>query len=184
MWFNAIEDSKVAGTPKNLLSLNHQLHWWFDNGRMALKPLRELDDGSVVVQFHWLKQHNVSAKTCFGDGGIDINNYMQKLGLEDNTAWGDIYAHRRSGLPIETGQTFILKADKPELVPSFELLELSWNLLRIIAISGAAEPQDLLDHDQDADADMWYQNVVSSLQNAAEDIERNNRLKHDADSRG
>jgi hypothetical protein len=45
----------MTEAPQNLLSLNHQLHAWFDSAKMALKPLRKLDDGSVVVQFHWLR---------------------------------------------------------------------------------------------------------------------------------
>ncbi|KAL7901165.1 hypothetical protein HDV64DRAFT_243381 [Trichoderma sp. TUCIM 5745] len=67
-----------------------------------LKTLRKLNDGSVVVQLHWLKRHGTGARTCFGDGdiNININNYMQRLELEDNTAWGDTNAHRQSGLRL------------------------------------------------------------------------------------
>ena len=45
-------------------------------------------------------------------------------------------------MPIETGQTFVIRAEKPEDLPSFELLELQWNLLRVAAICGAADIRD------------------------------------------
>jgi hypothetical protein len=127
---------------------------------MALKPLRKMDDGSVVVQFHWLKSHTLKSTTTFE--GVDMNDRMLQAGLEDNSAWGDVLMHRKSGLPIETGQTFILKGNGPLLAPSFELLQLSWDLSRIVAISGAAEPVDLSDvesDDEDIDEDNfdWVQ---------------------------
>lgn len=170
IWLDLIQDPSVTESPKNLLSLNHQIHWWFDNGKMALKPLRQLDDGSVVVQFHWLKRHQLRSTTKFG-GNFD--DFMQKAGLEDNAAWGDILAHRKSGLPLKTGQIFTLRApaDKPEWIPSFELLKLSWDMSRIIAISGAAEPKELWKNDdRDDDADTWASEVSFRLRDLMNQI--------------
>lgn len=89
---------------------------------------------------------------------------MKNAGLEDNSAWGDILAHGKDGLPLRTGQTFILRADKdrPELAPSFELLKLSWDMLRIIAISGAAEPKELWRDNRDPNT--WADDVSFGLQ--------------------
>ncbi|UKZ67000.1 uncharacterized protein TrAtP1_008164 [Trichoderma atroviride] len=73
-------------------------------------------------------------------------------------------AYTKGGLPLRTGQTFTLKADKdrPELVPSFELLKLSWDMLRIIAISGAAEPKALWKEDGRG-SNAWADDVSSRL---------------------
>ncbi|KAL7923248.1 hypothetical protein ACQKWADRAFT_290374 [Trichoderma austrokoningii] len=140
VWMDLIKDASITESARNLLSLNHRIHWWFDNGNLALKPLRQLADGSVIVQLHWLKRHQIKS-TATWEGTID--ELMQRAGLEDNSAWGEMLAYKKDGLPLKTGQIFTLKADKPELVPSFELLKLSWDMLRIIAISGAAEPKEL-----------------------------------------
>ncbi|EPE06078.1 snf2 family helicase [Ophiostoma piceae UAMH 11346] len=48
-------------------------------------------------------------------------------------------AHRQSGICIETGQVFVISADRPEGLPSLDLLELQWNLVRVAAMSGAAD---------------------------------------------
>jgi hypothetical protein len=145
-----IQDPHITKSPQNLLSLDRQLHWWFDNAKMALKPLRNNDE-SVTVQFHWLKPSQ-SKPTDNGDifyfkgaTAFDTAN----LGTQQ---WGNILAHRMSGLFLETGQTFTLTADDPNHVPNFELLKLSWDLLRVIAICGAAaEPTEEDDDDDDYD---------------------------------
>lgn len=92
-----------------------------------------------------------------------MNDFMKNAGLEDNSAWGDILAYGKDGVPLRTGQIFTLKADKdkPELAPSFELLKLSWEMLRIIAISGAAEPKTLWREDCGSNA--WLSEVSTRL---------------------
>lgn len=178
IWLDSVQNTSVTEPARNLISLNHQIHWWFDNGNMALKPLRQLHDGSVVVQFHWLKRHQIKLTTEFKGS---TNDFMQNAGLEDNSAWGEILAHKESGLPLTTGQVFTLKADKAELVPSFELLKLSWDMLRIIAISGAAEPKELWKED-DCDSNAWFSQVsirLRSWMDQTEDGEHDN-----VDSRG
>ncbi|KAM0456824.1 hypothetical protein ACHAPV_007115 [Trichoderma viride] len=161
IWLDLVQNTTLIESARNLLSLNHQIHWWFKNGNLALKPLRQLDDGSVVVQFHWLKRHQIKPTTQF-EG--NFNDLMKKAGLEDNSAWGDILAYGKDGMPLRTGQIFTLKADKdnPELVPSFELLKLSWDMLRIIAISGAAEPKELWKEDG-RDPKTWADEVTFRL---------------------
>ncbi|KAL9477579.1 hypothetical protein ACSS6W_007420 [Trichoderma asperelloides] len=140
------QDRGITESPQNLLSLNHQLHWWFDSAKLAFKPLRKPDDGSVVVQFHWLKAGKSKASQKVEVA--DLRQILKKAGLESNT-WGTLRAHRASGLQLETGQTFTLKANNPGHVPNFNLLQLSWDLLRVVAICGAAEEE--LDDESDAD---------------------------------
>lgn len=48
-------------------------------------------------------------------------------------------AHRKSGIPLRTGQVFTFKAKTPEERPSFDLLLLQWNLVQVAAMSGAAD---------------------------------------------
>ena len=137
-WSALFRDPDVAESPKNLISLNHHIHHWFDYPKLALKPLRTLSNGSIVVQFHWLKQH--SLKPSFVAGSFE--EFMAKAGLSDNQSWGKEWFFTKGGNDLETGQTFVLGAEDPENAPSFLLLELSWNILRLAAISGAANLSD------------------------------------------
>lgn len=153
VWKDLLDQTNILESAQNLISLNHQLHWWFDKGRIAIKPLRKLDDKSIIVQFHYLKSHNQRSPTIMQSGTMDA--WLSKMRLENNSAWGnEITIHRQSGIPLETGQTFVIKADNPNHLPNFELLKLSWDMLRIIAISGAAEPQDLSNDDCSGDGDV------------------------------
>ncbi len=71
------------------------------------------------------------------------------IGTTGTMAWGSGLAHRESGVPIDNGQTFVIRAEKPEDLPSFEMLELQWNLLRIAAICGVADAPDENNKDLD-----------------------------------
>ncbi|ROT37916.1 hypothetical protein SODALDRAFT_247675, partial [Sodiomyces alkalinus F11] len=59
-------------------------------------------------------------------------------------------AHPSVGVCIQTGQTFTIRAENPGEVPSFELLELQWNLLRIAAVCEVAKATDE-DYKEDTD---------------------------------
>lgn len=116
---------------------------------MALKPLRKPDDKSIVVQFHWLKTSHQKPES-----DVHRANFAQILsatGLSGDK-WGNMLAHRASGLLLQTGQVFTLTANDPAHVPNFDLLRLSWDLLRVISICGAAEEEDI-DDDDDVDDD-------------------------------
>jgi hypothetical protein len=65
IWLDLVQSTTIIESARNLLSFNHQIQWWFKNGNLALKPLRQLDDGSVVVQLHWLKRHQIQPTTEF-----------------------------------------------------------------------------------------------------------------------
>ncbi|EFX00555.1 hypothetical protein CMQ_7557 [Grosmannia clavigera kw1407] len=113
--------------------MNHQLHSWWGRALFGLKPLSKTDK-EVVVQFHWLKRPVFKPKDP-----IDADCFVEAV---RDPAWGSPMAFRESGLPLETGQTFTITADKEEDLPSLELLGLQWNLLRIAAMSGAGEASD------------------------------------------
>ena len=143
-----MENASVTQSLKNYLSLSHQIHFWFDNARFALKPLRQNKDRKeIVVQWHWLKRSCLLPRTVVSQAQ---DTFLAQAEL-DEMAWGSCFAHRKSGLPIETGQTFVIRAENFEDLPSFELLELQWNLLRVAAICGAADVTDASYYDRDDD---------------------------------
>lgn len=155
IWASLFQDREVTESPRNLICLNRQLHWLFDRARMAFKPLREDPSGGIVVQFHWLKENGLKPQILLQKSYEDpkFADILERAGLSQNGAWGERLAHRKSGLPLETGQVFILGEKEPKQAPDIELLKLSWDLLRVGAISGAAEPRELDDDDGDDDAD-------------------------------
>ena len=152
-WSKSFEDKNLTESALNLISLSPTLHGWFDSAKIALKPLRVEENGAVVVQFHSLKESKLKPRTFLEKplDNLSFGDILLKAGLEDNRDWGGMSAHRKSGIRLETGQTFVLGAKNPDRAPSFELLKLSWNLLQVAAICGAAEPEELTGEEEDDD---------------------------------
>lgn len=137
-WRAAFSNRAVSESPQNLLSLGKHMHCMWDRALFALKPL-SATDREVTVQFHWLKR---SRKVTSGEFG-SFDAAMQAICGGDTRGWGPPQlAHRPSGLRIETGQLFTIRADTSEQLPSMDLLELQWNLLRVSAMYGAADVYD------------------------------------------
>lgn len=183
IWCSLIKQTNILESPQNLIRLDPRLHWYYNNGEMALKPLRKKDDGSVVVQLHWLKRHYVTPSTSLQ--GVDMDEWMQRAGLADNSTWGT----NTSGIPIETGQTFVLGANDPAHIPNFELLQLSWDLLRIMAISGVATLEDWSDYGgsdgdiyHEAESGIWNEDDYARMQSWASNIQTDEELKNNAES--
>lgn len=138
MWRRAFEDAGITQSAKNGILMNHQLHFWFDNARFALKPLREIPGEGIIVQWHWLKR-SILKPLVYILPSQDSRETLLHAGVTDGS-WGDNLAHRPSGVAIRTGQTFLLRAH--EEMPSWDLLEMQWDLLRVAAICGAADVTD------------------------------------------
>lgn len=138
---NLFQNKTFTESPRNMLSLSPTLHSWWDKAKYALKPLTRTDN-EITVQFHWLRPSGLKPADRIMNDGKDL---LSKAGLgqpNGSAAWGTRLCHRKSGLPIKTGQTFVITAKDPSDLPSFELLELQWDLLRVCAISGAADVDD------------------------------------------
>jgi len=111
---------------------------------MAIKPLRQTNN-SIVLQIHWMKETTFKPSDSLPRRSID--QILEQEGLWDRPSWGSRRFFRPSGLPLMTGQTFTITSDNSDL-PDFDLLELSWNLLRVGALCGAAEERDEGDEEQ------------------------------------
>jgi hypothetical protein len=111
--------------------MSQQVHSWFDRARFALKPIRQFP-GAVVVQWHWLKKPVLKPKVGIRS---DYDPLLQ-AGLTDQI-WGDYL-----GGDVRTGQTFTIRAENPEDLPSWELLQLQWDMQRVATICGAADVTD------------------------------------------
>ncbi|KAK3906109.1 hypothetical protein C8A05DRAFT_12130 [Staphylotrichum tortipilum] len=155
-WSRAADDARDADSPQNHLCLNRQLRHWFEQARFALKPLRcgpSAEDGEkgkggyeLVVQWHWLRRSKLAPRMGVEmevgeDKVMEMAGLLPVEGEEGTRGWGWECdgVLRGSGVPIRTGQTFVIWAEREEDLPSRELMEMRWVLQRVAAICGAAE---------------------------------------------
>lgn len=151
-WKALYEDKGVIESPQNVLTLGKHMHAMWSKAMFALKPLSATAN-ELVVQFHWLKRGTARPGDVIGD--LSLDSVMHLVGGGDD-GWGPAQvAHHDSGIPIQTGDLFTIRADTPENLPSSELLKLQWDLLRVAAMCGAADIYE--DRDDDDDDDWWEQ---------------------------
>ncbi|CAK7567468.1 MAG: hypothetical protein SEPTF4163_005433 [Sporothrix epigloea] len=98
-WSRQYWATSVTESPKNLLCLSCQLHFWWSTCRLALRPIRTLDPCTIKLQLHWLR-HACTRPTAPLSGTFDDIRLL--CGGEDGLkTWGpQPLAHRKSGLPL------------------------------------------------------------------------------------
>ncbi|PKK51004.1 hypothetical protein CI102_3652 [Trichoderma harzianum] len=106
-----IRDPVFLKSPQNMLSLNRQLSWWYQSGRIAFKPLRKTNTNSLVIQFHWLKKSKLEPAQLFTDD-MDIWEVMEVADIPESdgrgkgiNGWGRHHFDSYSGLGMETTLT-------------------------------------------------------------------------------
>ncbi|CAK7565232.1 MAG: hypothetical protein SEPTF4163_003144 [Sporothrix epigloea] len=167
-WSRQCCAASVTESAKNLLCLNSQLHFWWGTCRLALRPIRTLDSCAIKLQLHWLRRSRTRPTAPLSGTSDDIR--LLCGGEDDLKNWGpQPVAHRKSGLPLRTGQIFTIRAESPEDLPSFELLDMQWNLLRVAAMSGAAEAEDAPPEEEDEGDEYGGHYVLSNVYD--EDVE-------------
>ncbi|KAL7933208.1 hypothetical protein V8C35DRAFT_327955 [Trichoderma chlorosporum] len=130
----------ILESPQNMMCLNRQLAWWFNNGKIAFKPVRVAETRSLAIEFHWLKRGNMVP--------ADI------ITQSPNSFWAVASAPigGRDSRCLVSGKSYsFYKTCGGIEPPSFELLQLSWDLLRAAAICGATNPVELGDESSSGD---------------------------------
>ncbi|GIJ88226.1 hypothetical protein Asppvi_007144 [Aspergillus pseudoviridinutans] len=140
-WKNAIfpnPDQPTDGIPENLTCLSPNVHGDWADGYCAFKPLRVSSDGrEMEYKFHWLPRepHGPTDK-------VDLSRRpLSTAGLDQSEGR---FSYTFEGHRIQSGDTFFLKTSDPVThpLPSFTLLQMSWKLTQIVALSAAAEDPD------------------------------------------
>jgi len=115
------------------------VHTLWNDGTFALKPLElSANRMELTVQFFW----QLSANFKVGDRVDLLATPASLQGLE--TAGDEAYFFYRredgAGRPIRSGDVFKFTTTDPDklLLPSVELLDMQWNLHRLLRLSGAA----------------------------------------------
>ncbi|PTB65594.1 hypothetical protein BBK36DRAFT_1141549 [Trichoderma citrinoviride] len=129
-WASQVTDPRVIESPRNFLSMSRELHFMWDKAAFALKPLSE-SETEITVQWHWLQKSELSPRMMIPPNA----KYEKYVCRHICDSWGSM-KHVFGNSP-QTGQVFTIRVEDPEQLPSFELLELQWDLLRVAAISGA-----------------------------------------------
>jgi hypothetical protein len=160
----------------NLISLTPTAHDMWNRGLFALKPLkRSRNQKELTVQFFWQVPGNY-------DLGSQIDLLTEPTSSKGLEVVGDGYFLHRlesdgSTPRIRSGQTFTFTTKDPKNLPlpSLELLEMQWNLQRLVGMCGAAGwpsldwDDDIFDND-----DSWLipdytdRNVHNSLKRVRE----------------
>lgn len=117
-----------------MVCLSPVLHHWWGKAFFALEPYEKLPNG-VRVRLRWLKRTSFSVRDKLEDLAINPRHHLIWPQEEGVVAMRDI----SSGHPLLDGTLFDLTSDDPKNQVSFDLLQLQWDLLRMAALSGAAE---------------------------------------------
>ncbi|KAJ5742945.1 hypothetical protein N7533_010047 [Penicillium manginii] len=140
-WRNAVfhnPDNALNATSgcSSLICLRSDLAYAFSVGMFALRPVRLSNDRrELEVEFHWLPRE----KHRFKDA-VDIRK--QPLPYESlDSVEGLRFCAMGSNEPVKSGHRFTLTTDDPvkRPLPDFDLLDMAWYLLRIVAMSSAIE---------------------------------------------
>lgn len=115
--------------------MSRQFDYLFHQGRFALKPLRKTPEG-VVVQWHWLNQSHLFPHWPSYDtyGTFRDAQLMDQSGGDGGVRGG------QQAEQIRHGQAFLLRAGEDR--PDWALLEMQWDLQRMVAICGAGDPHE------------------------------------------
>ncbi|GIK07724.1 hypothetical protein Aspvir_003391 [Aspergillus viridinutans] len=145
-WKNAIFPDPDS-IPENLICLSSSVHEDWADGYCAFKPLRVSSDSrEMECEFHWLphKPHGPTDK-------VDLSRRPSSTtGLDQS---GGRFSYTFEGCRIQSGRPFVLKTSNPVThpLPSFTLLQMSWKLTQIVALSAAAEDPDPEDDDYESE---------------------------------
>jgi hypothetical protein len=133
------DPSKPTDACFNLLCLSSNLHRMWGKGLFALRPLDyNADMTEPEVEWYWQphKDHNP------GDLVPLTKIPLSSRDFDSVVVDGVTYEHIfRGGRSLKSGQKFVLRTEDPERLPlpSKELLDLQWNLNRIVAMAAAGE---------------------------------------------
>lgn len=165
-WHKAVF-SDVRGTEKleNLVLLNPLAHRLHSKALFALEPCGVNEEKTELrVKFWWLKPSRSEGPTILCE--------IPELPADYNPESGGICLYNPlSHQTIKSGDCIVVRTPDPVLLPlpDTRILEMQWLLQRLAALSGAAEPEELDDNDNDDDEgmdDFGFQ-LMSALQSSS-----------------
>ncbi|KAI1377193.1 hypothetical protein F4677DRAFT_459096 [Hypoxylon crocopeplum] len=136
----------IVDTAKNMISMNGILHSWWAKGKFALKPVTELENG-VRVEFHWLQ---TAGKRVRDHVYLDTDPRNVLKDYSDIPGLGTMI-NFKTHRPILSGEMFEIISNDESAIPSFDMLKLQWDLLRMVSLNGAIDEPDEPDEESDSE---------------------------------
>ena len=149
------------GSCLNLFCLNPEAQAMWEKGIFALKPLSLSEDQKeLTIQFFWQPEYSHShgrdidllTEATSSEGLTHVGNFA----LYTDSMLGSNKAEKSKIERIESGQVFTLTTTDPEKrpLPSTNLLEMRWFLMRLVRMSGGIESMKSGSGDWGSESDM------------------------------
>jgi len=146
-WYNAVFPTGTE-VVQNLICLSPDAHSFHGRGFFALEP-REISDNKerLKVKFFWLRRYKYSE-----GAKVDILSRPSLPGNLDPGPDEPGLLNVQTRREIRSGDEIWLETKDPENLPlpDWRLLEMQWFLNRVVAMSGAAEPREDFDEEDDS----------------------------------
>lgn len=168
--------TQIIDTPANMVCMDRRVHKMWSRGEFALEPMDvNIDEmvepeapapvtgGSrrsgrqgtakvtkygIQVRFHWLKRTTLQSPEAMADFTV----HPSQIWRPDD---GNPRLLDTNGRPIDSGHIIRIYAMDKTQLPDMDILQLQWDLLRMHALSGGADPSvyDSAFPDDDEDPD-------------------------------
>ncbi|KAB8072762.1 hypothetical protein BDV29DRAFT_176819 [Aspergillus leporis] len=144
--------TKASDSCSNQICLNKQIHALWGDGRIVFRPLDYHDDMKKLdIELYWQPGQGHKFNDRIPITKLPVSSEgVEKVTRSDGAIYTEIIV---DGKYIRSGHVFTLETPNPEThpLPSKELLMMQWNLTRVLALSGAADADELNGDDYDDD---------------------------------
>jgi hypothetical protein len=141
----------------NMISLNRQLDFWWGQAKFALRcqgiDLSSVDESKskIRLQFHWMAAHRGDPSQPIGLDEPTVRDML--LSMREYGTGPISAANAISNRPVLSGHCFEIEMESSKAKKMKYMVDLQWALIRISAMSGAAESPELLQDPNDPDSD-------------------------------
>lgn len=178
----------------NMICLNPQLHAWWGKAYFAFKPSITKKSGEkaiVDLQFHWMPKIITNATSDYTSIANQLKESMKSdptLSIKPHACHGSpiVQAFLQSGERLATGHVFSVEMNITEALHFYNMMNLQWISIQIIALAGGAGCPDLSSSNDDDSMpfDFDVRNSDSEDESVANDLEPGNESMltyHDPD---
>lgn len=179
-WKRAVLGKKGTESPQNMITLSPTVHKLWSGCYFAFKPISlSRNRRKLVMEFHWLRPRPKATK---GHHMVDALTPPESVAEHDTPGEDIRLVHGPSKAIITSGRRVVMRTDDPKKrpLPSYQLLEMQWNLQRVGALSAAAEPRqdEHVDDDEDATARESVGSFLSDI-DEGDDTDDDNKKNDD-----
>ncbi|KAM0335246.1 hypothetical protein ACHAQA_000290 [Verticillium albo-atrum] len=159
-------EKSLVDTVQNIICLSRDLHDMWGRAYFAFFPEQPLQyhDGtwSIQLQFHWMRRLDFRPNENMGSGFFKKPEECKE---KDNGNGVAAAVNLEKKTPIDDGKIIIIRANKKEELPDYDILLFQYRVIKMASLCGGAERTE--DEEDDYDVrDAEY--LLSSLGGALE----------------